>query len=297
MKTKQQTMASTAWSASQLEPRLSQEDISGMATFTFSTVLQPPPGSNISSIDIDLKINDNSNKNNDGDGANPPVLNDALSIRRIVFVDEQGCSPEGELDSDDARSWHWVMYASPSSSSSSPSDFNRGSDSCQIPVAVIRLVPPPHAPHPHPHSSSTSSSSFCDPAGAGERISASGPGEDGLSVKEPPPQQQEEEPYIKLGRIAVLPSYRGRGLSRLLLQTVENWALSHADEINGNSANNSHQNKKNTNNAPWKGLILIHSQVQVQSLYERFGYRVDESMGMWYEEGMCHVAMWKRLID
>jgi len=254
----------------------------------FTTVLQPPPGPNISPI---LKIN-----NNDGDSVNPPIFNDALSIRSTVFVDEQGCSAEAELDSDDARSWHWVMYASPPQSrapSSSPSDSNPGSDSCQIPVAVIRLVPPPHAPHPHPDPHTHSSSSPRDPTGAEERIIAS---EDGLSVKEPRQQEGEEEPYIKLGRIAVLPSYRGRGLSRLLIQTVENWALSHADEINDNSANNSHQNKKNKNNTPWKGLILLHSQIRVQAIYERFGYRVDESMGMWYEEGMCHVGMWKRLV-
>ncbi|KAN0079634.1 Acyl-CoA N-acyltransferase [Elaphomyces granulatus] len=257
-----------------------------MATVKFTILLQPPPGPNIFPIfpTTNKKINNTNNDTNDDtnddddDGdhvANPPILNDALSIRRTVFVDEQGCSADGELDDDDARSWHWVMYASHSRSqappppSSSPSNSNNpGSDSSRIPVAVIRLVPPPHAAHPHPYAHSSSSSS-----------------------------SSEEEPYIKLGRIAVLSSHRGHGLSRLLLQTVENWALSHADEINSNSANsNSHQNQ-NKNIIPWKGLILIHSQVQVQSIYERFGYRVDESMGMWYEEGICHVGMWKRVVD
>jgi predicted GNAT family N-acyltransferase len=306
MKTKQQTMTSTS---PQLEARSSdssQEAITGMATVKFTILLQPPPGPNISPIfpTTNKKINNTNNDTNDDDDdgdhvANPPIFNDALSVRRTVFVDEQGCSADGELDDDDARSWHWVLYASHSRSqapspSSSPSDSlnNPGSDSSRIPVAVIRLVPPPHAahphPHPHPHPYAHSSSS-----------SSGGHDKDGLSIKEPQKQQQqeEEEPYIKLGRIAVLPSYRGHGLSRLLLQTVENWALSHADEINSNSANSSSHQTQNKNNIRWKGLILIHSQVQVQSIYERFGYRVDESMGMWYEEGICHVGMWKRVVD
>ena len=37
---------------------------------------------------------------------------DALMIRRAVFVDEQGCRADTEVDEDDFRGFHWVAYVS-----------------------------------------------------------------------------------------------------------------------------------------------------------------------------------------
>ena len=101
MKTKQQTMTSTS---SQLEARSSdsyssQEATTGMATVKFTILLQPPPGPKISPIfpTTNKKINNTNNDDTDDDDdddsdhvANPPIFNDALSVRRTVFVDEQG---------------------------------------------------------------------------------------------------------------------------------------------------------------------------------------------------------------
>jgi len=67
------------------------------------------------------------------DHRNPEVFRDAMRVRETVFCDEQHCSLENELDEDDSKSWHWVVYS-------------EGKDS--RPVGVIRLVPPPHPPHP-----------------------------------------------------------------------------------------------------------------------------------------------------
>ncbi|KAJ5161005.1 Acyl-CoA N-acyltransferase [Penicillium capsulatum] len=92
--------------------------------FHLTTAIQPPPGP-----EAQLQLPNNSS-------ANPPIFNDAMIVRMRVFVDEQHCSADAEIDVDDARSWHWVMY--------------RHSPTAAIPVAVIRLVPPPQPPHTHP---------------------------------------------------------------------------------------------------------------------------------------------------
>ncbi|KAL5359963.1 acyl-CoA N-acyltransferase [Aspergillus floccosus] len=58
-----------------------------------------------------------------------PLFNDALSVRIAVFVHEQHIPLELEVDADDSRSWHWIVYDD------------------KAPVATARLVPPPHASH------------------------------------------------------------------------------------------------------------------------------------------------------
>ena len=40
----------------------------------------------------------------------PVIFLDAIAVRVPVFVDEQQCSAEKEIDEDDPRSWHWVAY-------------------------------------------------------------------------------------------------------------------------------------------------------------------------------------------
>ncbi|CAG8121465.1 unnamed protein product [Penicillium olsonii] len=88
-----------------------------MAGPIFTTTIQEPPGPKLS-----LPTNPNSN---------PTVFNDAMKIRMRVFVDEQKCSAEAEIDTDDSRSWHWVLYDGTTA------------------VGTIRLVPPPQGPHGH----------------------------------------------------------------------------------------------------------------------------------------------------
>jgi len=70
----------------------------------------------------------------------PKTFLDAMDVRIKVFCDEQHCAIEPELDEDDPRSWHWVVYPVESASDAS----NPGE-----PVSVIRIVPPPHGPHPN----------------------------------------------------------------------------------------------------------------------------------------------------
>ena len=59
-----------------------------------------------------------------------------MAIRVAVFCEEQHCALDAELDVDDGRSWHWVLYET-------------HEDQPSAPVSVIRIVPPPHEPHPN----------------------------------------------------------------------------------------------------------------------------------------------------
>lgn len=192
-----------------------------------------------------------------------------MHVRTRVFIDEQHCSPEGEIDSDDPRSWQWVMYDSPALESDTPIS---STSSSRNPIAVIRLVPPPHAPHAlltHPTSSPL------------------------------PPYDWIHEPYIKLTRVAVLPSHRGLGLGRRLVETALTWAAAHAGEIDGAvrrvAQESKIQGEGEVEVRPWRGLVLVHAQVDVERMYEGLGFVRDEGLGRWEEEGIMHVGMFRRV--
>ncbi|KAL4891579.1 acyl-CoA N-acyltransferase [Aspergillus ambiguus] len=154
-----------------------------------------------------------------------PRFRDALAVRIAVFVDEQHIPLELEVDAEDSRSWHWVVYEGTS------------------PVATARLVPPPAV----------------EPGG------------------------QHEEPRVRIGRVAVVKAYRGRGIASQLVQTIVSWAQMHADRLEAGTG------------ARWKGLVMVHSQVPVQGVYGRVGFVRDEAMGQWEEDGIAHVGMWRRV--
>lgn len=88
-----------------------------------------------------------------------------------------------------------------------------------------------------------------------------------------------EKPYVKLTRMAVLPEARGQGLARFLCDEALNWAVRNGREIGGG----------------WEGLVLVHAQVNVESMWERLGFRTDEKLGRWDEEGIEHLGMWRQL--
>ncbi|KAK2750054.1 hypothetical protein FQN55_002772 [Onygenales sp. PD_40] len=102
------------------------------STAQYSIAFLPPPGTKLT----------RPTPSNPAPPSNPPIFNDAMHVRTVVFVDEQGCAPENEMDEDDPRSWHWVLYTE---------GENRA------PIGTIRVVAPPHAPH-EGHSSHTGAS-------------------------------------------------------------------------------------------------------------------------------------------
>ncbi|KAJ5901487.1 hypothetical protein N7495_002015 [Penicillium taxi] len=181
----------------------------------FSTAIQPPPGPG-----VELVLPNQA-------ATNPQIFNDALIVRVRVFVDEQNCTAEAEIDSDDARSWHFVIH----------------NKSTRAPAAVIRLVPFPHPPHElltHPDTMTLS-------------------------------YDWTHEPCIKLTRVAVMPEYRGLGLGRRLVEIALTWAQEHAAEIDQAATQWASELNWTDPVSSWKGLVLIHAQVEVEKMYERLG--------------------------
>ncbi|KAJ5266522.1 Acyl-CoA N-acyltransferase [Penicillium angulare] len=217
----------------------------------WTTEIQPPPGRKTK-----LSLPNQTT-------ANPPVFNDAMIVRTRVFIDEQNCSPEGEIDSDDARSWQWVLYASESESESETTN----------PIAVIRLVPPPHPPH--------------DLLTCPDTASA--------STGNLPKYDWVHEPCIKLTRVAVMPGYRGKGLGRRLVEIALAWASSHAREIDDAAAKLAAESNESASLKKWQGLVLVHAQVDVEKMYGGLGFQTDKELGKWDEEGIDHVGMFKRI--
>lgn len=237
----------------------------------------------------------------------PQVFHDAMSVREEVYG-EQGVPLEAEFDEDDPRSWHWVVYASvaPTSGSPPPADLKstspdpdtnaeakrRSSATAQrLPVGTIRLVPPPHGPNKYKQGDTHPDAE--PPA----HVSVEGGG------KHP------AEPYIKLGRLANLSSYRGLGLSKLLINTALDYASKNPEVIcvppSPTTMEAAYQGKAAEKSVVWTGLTMVHAQVSVAPLWAKHGF-AEELVGengeieiskeaRWTEEGIEHMAMWKRL--
>ncbi|KAI9932309.1 hypothetical protein ASPWEDRAFT_27421 [Aspergillus wentii DTO 134E9] len=260
-----------------------------MTKHTFKTSLLPPPGPN-----QPLTVPTESTPI----PANPEIFNDALTVRIKVFIDEQKCPIEAEIDTDDHRSWHWVIYDTTTTTAGSSdgtdnvnlngedkaqthptrlrSGLNDGDDETsphrlRRPVAVIRLVPPPHAPH----------EKYTRPD----------------LIASLPAYDLQSEPCVVLSRVAVLPEYRGYGLGRELIRTALDWARGHGVEIDDAYARviGEAGEKTGKGKGKWNGQVLIHAQVAVEAMYRKFGFETDEALGRWDEEGIEHVGMWQRV--
>jgi predicted GNAT family N-acyltransferase len=175
-----------------------------------------------------------------------------------------------------------------------------------VPVGTIRAIPPggihPHE-HGYTHGRSRSSSSITptlpiQPSLPPQQAAISTEQEDPA----PHPTVFPNEPYIRLGRLATLPAYRGLGLSRLLISSVLDYLRTSPSEFSSSYANlediTTAIQEGTTGVAPivWKGLVLVHAQRdRTIELWKKFGFEIDEGMGKWDEEGMMHVGMWLRL--
>jgi predicted GNAT family N-acyltransferase len=267
----------------------------------FSSIL-PPPGDA-------LKDYDNTKPHNQQADSIPQTFIDAMSVREEVYA-EQGVPLEAEFDEDDARSWHWVVYASvgqtstPSRSSSSDMSAHSASSTraddarrasataARVAVGTIRLIPPPHGPNPYIETADHRT---------GERHSDA----------DPPPNADKKhptEPYIKLGRLAVLAPYRSLGLSKLLVNTALDYASKHSESIRPpiSPTTMEHANLRGQDeDIIWKGLAMVHAQTTVAPLWKKHGFS-EELIGengeveiskeeRWIEEGIEHMGMWKRL--
>ncbi|KAF2104661.1 hypothetical protein NA57DRAFT_70867 [Rhizodiscina lignyota] len=257
----------------------------------------------------------------------PPAFLDAMYVREEVFVQEQNVPLANELDDDDPRCWHWVAYASVGTSararsngSNGPSETETDKDkveeqarkasAAKVPVATIRLVPPPHEPHPVPGSKMVFDSR------TGNAVWTMPTPEEAAAQPEAARSKGEshgpEEPYIKLGRLATSPPFRGLGLSKLVINAALAWAANHPHEIlpplsptSREAARLAEEKADGVDTRPmdgwhgreegWRGLVLVHAQTSVEKVWAKFGFVRDESLGTWWEEGIEHIGMWRKL--
>jgi predicted GNAT family N-acyltransferase len=204
----------------------------------------------------------------------PRALCDAMTVRDIVFVKEQKAIPLAHhLDPDDARSYHWVVYAP-------ASELSASGDSQLRPVGTIRLCSYPHDPHPRPGMNYTA-------PGEDEPVEDSE-----TFFRRPPPEYKVDratslydgkEPYLKLGRLCVVKEFRGKKLSGVLIQAALKWA-----------SENPHFSKEGM--PEWKGLVCVHAQERAVTTWQRNGFVIDEGMGTWVSTGMNHYGLFHRVV-
>jgi GNAT superfamily N-acetyltransferase len=151
-------------------------------------------------------------------------------------------------------------------------------------------VPFPHTPHPEP----------------GSTWAPDAPGTEGNPKYSVPPYiidrattfHDGKEPYLKLGRIAVLKEFRGSGIAKILANAAMTWARENPTYFNPSitTMGLDKMGVSRLDELPvWKGLMCVHAQVQVVKTWEKWGFEVDEGMGKWDEEGIMHVGMFTRL--
>ena len=220
--------------------------------------LLPPPGRSVLNTPGSLSTNP------------PDLFLYASSVRVAVFIHEQHCSIENEIDSDDARSWHWICFASrnerdvvASKEGLKEHTERESEEEEKIPVGTVRLVP----------------------VGSHSIESSAEPNVEGPS-HDPTMMWNGREPYVKIGRLATISTYRGMGLGRILMNEALQWAASNRDILSKGP-------DKESNG--WEGLVLVHAQKDVENFYAKIGFVRDEELGIWREEGIQHVGMWKRV--
>jgi predicted GNAT family N-acyltransferase len=251
-----------------------------------------PPGSSISNYDRTLPPTEQPS-------SVPLLFLDAMSVRESVFVQEQHVALDRELDADDARSYHWIAYASVSrrrSSSGHSHTHSTGVNDENDPLDHGRSMSESSGGHPE----SATSTAMRVPAGTIRLIP---PHEDGAPTAQvaPRPALFPNEPYVLLGRLAVVDTYRNMGVGRLLIAAALDWARINGSGAFCKSLTPAEVELRRLEGHPaddplWKGLVVVHSQKgPAEGVWKGVGFTRDDGMGEWDEEGITHVGMWKRV--
>ncbi|KAL2197043.1 acyl-CoA N-acyltransferase [Corynascus similis CBS 632.67] len=245
----------------------------------------------------------------------PRTFLDAMTVRSQVFVREQNIPQSNEYDTDDPRCAHWVIYASvnqtvtPAVTDPSTGEVvrPRQSETRSVPIGTVRLVPFPHPHHPldggvyvdgelvgtaDNNISPEEGDKTIDAEGAAVTTKAT------FAPDRPTTFHDGVEPYVKLGRLAVISEFRGRGIARQLVHTAIDWMRTHPSYFDPSPAERGfeHLGMERSGTLPrWNGLICCHAQEDAVKVWEKSGFQVDEGMGRWFEEGIPHVGMFLRV--
>ena len=190
----------------------------------------------------------------------------ALYLRKVVFVDEQRCDAANEFDdADDTQCLHWLLTTL------------ENEEDGEEPAAIVRLAPASVQLH-------------VEGKDKLENDGAERPSAKEQEILDSPDMERShvwdgKELYVTLGRLATLREYRGRGYGRMLVEAAVEYARQHPEEMVS----------KQGLDGRWKGLIQAHAQKAVVEFYAKLGFEVDEGMGRFWEEGIEHVGVWRRV--
>ncbi|KAL2024369.1 hypothetical protein VTK56DRAFT_8851 [Thermocarpiscus australiensis] len=268
----------------------------------------------------------------------PRTFLDAMTVREKVFVEEQHVPQANEFDSDDPRSCHWVIYASvnqvvsPAVTDDATGEVvrPRWSETQTVPIGTVRLVPFPHPPHPrdggvyvdgelvnagepvarvsspsrqenghhhHDAGSGAANETLVQPLTADEeqRVTSSILP---FGADRPTDFHDGQEPYVKLGRLAVVKEFRGLGIARQLVRTAIEWMRKNPSYFDPSPAKQGLEQlgiEQGGTVPKWRGLYCCHAQEDAVKVWEKCGFQVDKAMGRWMEEGIPHVGMFLRV--
>ena len=238
-----------------------------MATPDVKIVFQGP---------MDLSNYDRSLPAEDQVAHTPQPFLDCMAVREEVFVRGQNIPLLLEADADDCRCYHWVAYAT--------------DEGKQVPVGTIRIVPFPQEAHPAP------GSSFDLPENPKVSSNKLAPEPRPWIVDRATTLHDGREPYLKLGRMAVITSRNGQGIARALVEAATAWATKEGVETFSKSGAKDEQGKEVPEEMRrWNGLLCVHAQQSVIGFWQKTGFVIDEEMGEWTEAGIKHVGMFRRL--
>ena len=229
----------------------------------------------------------------------PKTFLDAMEVREEVFIKEQDVPTNNEFDNDDARSCHWVVYASVNKTEANEvrdDDGNvvqpRKSSTRTTPIGTIRLVPFPHDPHPKAGGKYWNGVLQEGGADADQDASKS------YGTDRPTTFHDGKEAYVKVGRLAVIKEFRGHRIASLLVSTVLAWLKSHPSYFDPSitELGLEQMGAANERDIPkWNGLVCAHAQTQATKAWKKWGFEADEEMGTWFEEGISHLGVFQRL--
>jgi len=226
---------------------------------------QPAPGALLHNYNLNLPASEQ-------DPSIPAKFRDAMLVRETVFVNELHAVPlQHHIDGDDARSCHWVLYSRATSEESPP-----------LPIGTIRLVRPPHSPHPEPGSRFEAPENEL-PAQKAKTLFQS-PLPDFVTDKKTK-YHDGVEPFIRLGRLSVIKEFRGAKFADLLIQAALQWVSENPEFVR----------EALPEELKWKGLVCVHAHDKAASTWERNGFVIDEGMDDWFEGGLRHVGMFRRV--
>ncbi|KAJ2988471.1 hypothetical protein NUW58_g2608 [Xylaria curta] len=107
-----------------------------------------------------------------------------------------------------------------------------------------------------------------------------------------------KEPYIKLGRVAVVSEFRKHNIADQIWNAAKNWLQENPAYFNPSvkelgfdvmRVSDAHDIPK------WNGLVCVHAPESDIKFYERWGFQVDKGMGKFSEDEIPHVGMFQRL--